>query len=147
MKLAEIKSKIRSSGFNQIAMHFGNMYYVPSIWKAVKDLPIIEIPVAAITAVNAPVTLAAAIDATNVPFVDVSYPIILDQRGIILDGRHRWTKAREAGIVSLPCKIIHTDDLKDCSESLKVVQAVLNIVPTVVVGVLAYRLVKKMKAK
>ena len=108
--IAKTNAKLRSSGIGQVTLHFGKLFYVPHIWSVASSKPVMELPVQQITDINAPKTLSFAINKHNVPHVDTSYPIVIDQNGLILDGRHRWTQARNANVSHIKVQQGHTDE-------------------------------------
>lgn len=111
--VVKVNSAFRATGIAQVAIHVdGKMYYVPELWKASKGKEVKEIPTQVITNANESITALGAIDSHNVDGTDTSYPIIVDQHLRILDGRHRWTKARRSNAIHIPVIVVHTDTLR-----------------------------------
>lgn len=112
--IAKLNSKFRSTGFSQFALHVDGIYYVPQLWKeaAKKQVEIVTLDM--LTKVNQPITPDAAIDRTNVPNVDTSYPIIVDENYRILDGRHRWQNSVANNLIDIKIIKLDTCKLESC---------------------------------
>jgi len=83
-----------------------------------KDLPVMEIPLAHLNVYNTYKTLTLRDMAMHINAInkaDLKFPIILDEDGEIMDGRHRIIKAMVNGVESIkavrfdknpePCKV------------------------------------------
>lgn len=45
---------------------------------------------------------------------DVKFPVIIDSTGLVLDGRHRLLKAKDAGIIEVPVIVATKEDIRKC---------------------------------
>lgn len=73
----------------------GRVYSIPECWDAAKDLPIYDVPLVALDTTYS-YTLDLRQFASHVAAVldaDLDRPIILDDRGLLIDGGHRIVKS------------------------------------------------------
>jgi hypothetical protein len=85
-------------------------WYVESVWKAAQDLPVEQVPIAAIREVDEdcwfnsrPATVRAVVDhAKRILAVDHDIPVILASDGQVLDGMHRIARAVLEGRGTVP---------------------------------------------
>jgi len=88
-------SKFWSMGDQRIN-HGNGVYSVPSLIEHSKDLPVMDIPIVHLSLgyTYDNVTLREMVQhMLHVQEADLDYPIILDEDGGILDGRHRLMKS------------------------------------------------------
>lgn len=82
---------------DQIFQDGKKVWKVVTLIEASKDLPVEEMPVSGINSYNLLPEMktmkAFVAKIKKVQNVDLSYPIILDEEGYVMDGRHRIAKA------------------------------------------------------
>ena len=84
--------------FEQQTFEYGNeCWFVSRLVEKAKDLPVQEMPLTALNTCNLYPTSKTMAQFVNhvrkVNNADLSYPIILDDEGYVMDGRHRIAKA------------------------------------------------------
>lgn len=83
-----------------------HIWYVPRLWALSADLPVIEIAVESVVALDVdcwfgpevePTIRKVALHCKRIVDADLNYPIILHADGSLMDGGHRLAKALMAG--------------------------------------------------
>ena len=110
--------------FDQQVARIGNhRWNVMRLVHLAKDLPVIQAPIDLIaldTTYNNICMRDMVMHMQAVQDADITYPILLDENGFILDGRHRLMRAMLFGIAVIPvkrfdvnptpCEIVKDDD-------------------------------------
>lgn len=97
-----------SHGNEKVTSYGGRAWCIRDLMKAVEDEPVFDLPLALIPLnthdFSAKDLVEFAQHVLHVNEADLSVPIIMDNRGSVIDGRHRIVKALLEGCYSLPCK-------------------------------------------
>ncbi len=86
------------------------VWKIKRLWLLAQDLPLVDYPVSSFDQLNEDIWFCGRIKPTishvmdhfkRIQNADLSYPIILSQEGIVMDGIHRILKARVEGLLTV----------------------------------------------
>lgn len=104
-----------NSGDEKVTSYSGRVWCVRDLRNAVKDQPVFELPLAFVPVSSHSFDCGDLVEFAqhmlHVQQADLTDPIIMDNRGQIIDGRHRVVKALLEGLKTIPCKRVPDDVL------------------------------------
>lgn len=95
----------------------GKWWQDEKLWKAAEGLETVMMPIAVLAMQDYGWNMSSMKDLSEeikkVMAADYSYPIILDERGVICDGRHRVVHAYLDGVSEIPAITLRDDEFPE----------------------------------